>query len=374
MLSGRLTARKAILCSLTALCGCASAELNYNTLDLASTTNSLVTRQVLFNLANFIDSDLAYPAQVVLNAGTATTTDSLTGTYSAPLDAALTTTNQIVRTVTATQSTAFTGLATGVRGSASAGVGGVDTRTQNWSYTPVTNSFQANRLMALYRYVVDNEDWQLKQDYAKLNKSVSYNTSLCLHDNHGKKVDIDFKAAAAPLQQTEAQIENSFTRCANGASVSGSGKAPTITLSNGTKTETEMVPDPYYLRGPTCVLCIPPRGSKDKHLQINQRLMGHWLHWHALPGASGMRPDTYMLGDVFLGIYGHYELYVDWRQQAKFPEFVVFILAASTQVDTAGASGTGSAGGNAQSAKQALQSLGLGGNCIIDPSGVITCP
>ena len=39
------------------LAGCASAELNSNTLDLASTTDDLLTQQVFYNLSNFIDSD-----------------------------------------------------------------------------------------------------------------------------------------------------------------------------------------------------------------------------------------------------------------------------------------------------------------------------
>jgi hypothetical protein len=59
------------------LAGCASAELNSNTLDLASTTDDLLTQQVFYNLSNFIDSDRAYPAQAVVSSGTATTSDTL---------------------------------------------------------------------------------------------------------------------------------------------------------------------------------------------------------------------------------------------------------------------------------------------------------
>jgi hypothetical protein len=64
--------------------GCASTELNYNTLDIASSTESLLTRQVLYNLANFLDSEIALPAQIVVLSGTATTADTVTGGASFP--------------------------------------------------------------------------------------------------------------------------------------------------------------------------------------------------------------------------------------------------------------------------------------------------
>ena len=77
------------------LSGCASAELNYNTLDLASTTDDLMTQQVFHNLSNFIDSDLAYPTQLVINSGTATTSNTLSATYTDPLSAAFQTTSTV---------------------------------------------------------------------------------------------------------------------------------------------------------------------------------------------------------------------------------------------------------------------------------------
>jgi hypothetical protein len=67
------------------LAGCASTELTFNTLDIASTTDDLMTEQVFHNLSDFIDSDLAYPTQLVIGSGTATTNDSLTANYTDPL-------------------------------------------------------------------------------------------------------------------------------------------------------------------------------------------------------------------------------------------------------------------------------------------------
>jgi hypothetical protein len=91
--------RVGILAVAIQLGGCASAELNSNTLDLASTTDDLMMQQVFYNLSNFIDSDRAYPAQAVVSSGTATTSDTLGGSFNYPLTSMVATTAELVRTV-----------------------------------------------------------------------------------------------------------------------------------------------------------------------------------------------------------------------------------------------------------------------------------
>src|SRR6266403_5084406 len=76
MVSARIAAPYA---ALFALAGCASAQLNYNTVDLASTIDSLLTEQVLSNLAKFIDSPHAIPSQVGIAAGTVKTNNVRAG-------------------------------------------------------------------------------------------------------------------------------------------------------------------------------------------------------------------------------------------------------------------------------------------------------
>jgi hypothetical protein len=49
-------------------------------------------QQVFYNLSNFIDSDLAYAAQAVVSSGTATTSDTLGGSFSYPLTSMVATT------------------------------------------------------------------------------------------------------------------------------------------------------------------------------------------------------------------------------------------------------------------------------------------
>jgi hypothetical protein len=106
-------------------------------------------------------------------------------------------------------------------------------------------------------------------------------------------------------------------------------------MTAGTETYTDMKPDPYYEQGPACVICKGKKGTR----YVNRNLTGNWLHWRALPGAS--RTDFYWPGDVPLGNYGHYELFVDHAQQEKVAKFALFVLAAATQSDTSGGGGGG---------------------------------
>src|SRR5258707_334431 len=57
------------LSSAILLAACTSAELNENTLDLASTVGHLQTAQVIDNLGRFIDSPDSIPAQIALTGG-----------------------------------------------------------------------------------------------------------------------------------------------------------------------------------------------------------------------------------------------------------------------------------------------------------------
>ena len=222
--------------------------------------------------------------------------------------------------------------------------------------------------MALYRFVVDNNEWALKEDYPKIHKTVTHSRNTCLLDDNGQPIIGTYTPEATSPTTPGLYIATKYTRC---LTTQTQTQGSQFSFTQGSDSTSSMVPDPYYLRGPTCVLCASPKG-----LIVNWRLKGAWLHWRALPGASGARQDTYKVGDVPLGRFGHYELFVDPGQQSKFPEFVMFVLAASTQSDTSSAGSGGAGGGNGSAqAKQALQGLGiLPGNCIIDGANIITCP
>jgi hypothetical protein len=206
-----------------ALGGCASAELTYNTLDLASSTDDLMTEQVFHNLSNFIDSDLAYPAQLVLGSGSATTSDTLSANYTNPLTAAIQTTStvaaaslQVTNTLAKAVSTGSSGNTTTTtaatqttsplgpglqtqsgRASSSLGLGAQAVRSQLWSYVPVTDAFRAARLMALYHYVIYGSAYPgnsvryaqaMREEYPLINRAVNRTESACLADANGKTI------------------------------------------------------------------------------------------------------------------------------------------------------------------------------------------
>jgi hypothetical protein len=339
--AGRVLALSVAFSSL--LSGCANTLLNKNTLDLASSTDDLIQKQVLFNLANFIDSDLAYPSQVVVSTGTAATTDSISANVSTPLQSGLQATNQVAATVGATASRSQTLTAASTRAIPTAGASGSDSRTQNWSYSAITNPFEAARLMALYRFAVDNDGAKLKRDYPLIYKSISINSTLCVLDTDGKPINVSqepppvIDPKSPPVNPV---ITHRYTRCATSLGSNGS-----TGVSQGSQSMSQMIVDTYYMKRPLCVLCGSPHS-----MYVNPELTGNWLHWKSLPGAY--RPDNYQEGDTPLGQYGHYELYTSHPE--KYAKFALFSLAAATLSDTSGSGGGGGAGGS--SAGQKVQS------------------
>lgn len=131
----------AILGAVALLAGCASTQLKYNTLDVASSVPEIYTKQVLSNLSRFIDEPQAIPSQVDLQAGTIQTSNSVTPSISTPLS----------RSVTRNGSNIITGFTTaGVTLSANAS----DTWQQNWNVAPVNDAVVLRKMRTLYRHVI----------------------------------------------------------------------------------------------------------------------------------------------------------------------------------------------------------------------------
>src|SRR5215813_4187192 len=138
---------------------CASTQLNHNTLDLGSTVEQLLTAQVVYNLAKFIETPLAVPSQLVINGGSAQTANTLNAQSFNPLMKAV--------TVAATATSATT---TKVDAAKTLSLSGTNVATQNWSFDPVNDADQLRRLYALYRFVIAGNDdpdsqKQLVKDY-----------------------------------------------------------------------------------------------------------------------------------------------------------------------------------------------------------------
>jgi hypothetical protein len=119
--------------------GCASAQLNFNTLDIASSVSDLYTKQVLINLSRIIDDRDALPSQLDITGGVVQTNFSVTPNVSSPLS----------RSITRTAAGVISGSATA---GASASLNISDSSQQNWSVAPVSESNSLRNLRALYRY------------------------------------------------------------------------------------------------------------------------------------------------------------------------------------------------------------------------------
>lgn len=121
--------------------GCASTQLNFNTVDVTSSVADLMTRQVLSNLGRYIDDPEALPAQADIAAGTVQTSNSVTPVITGPLSRSLV----FGATGAITSSTAAGSAATGTFS---------DGWQQNWNLAPITDANTLRNLRAIYRYAV----------------------------------------------------------------------------------------------------------------------------------------------------------------------------------------------------------------------------
>jgi hypothetical protein len=288
----RILPSLAVLSVAVAVHCCASTQLNYNTLDLASTADHLLTGQVLHNLALFIDSDAAIPSQIVINGGTATTANTITPSFSTPLSKAVTLGTSIAAAGTgAITSTSLTN--SGVTAAKTLSVGASNVATQNWAYDPVSDADQLRRLHALYRFAVEGND------------KVSAQATLIR----------DY-----PLVYRQDKNGN-------------------------------LIIDDHALKGPNCVVCVCAHGGYKRSdapkscLAPNRRLLPttgrRWLLWTSLPGAN--RPSSNpppSENDFLLGQYGFYLLYVDLNQADRLSQFELFIAAAATSAPSPSGGGS----------------------------------
>ncbi len=319
--------------------GCASLQLNSNTMDLASTTDDLLQRQVLFNVEKFIDNDAAIPAQIVITSGAASTTNSVSPNLTAPLGSALT-----------------TGIATNgvkidqaLKNPLSLGVSASDTWSQNWGFAPITDVYQMRRLSALYRYAVDGDAVRFVHRYPLLYKSISITHPECLRDSSGV-LKLNYDAGASGTTG----LSRSATLCATQTATGGGGGGNGFQVGATTVSDSKYVRDEYYLKGPACAVCL-----RHGHLTKSENLQAGWLRWVNLPGAGNPEARPPLPGDRSLGVFGHHELFLTQGQGDRLAEFTLFVLAASTQVDATSASNgfSGPGGGRGGANRPGTQSL-----------------
>jgi hypothetical protein len=326
------------------LYGCASAQLNYNTLDLASTADSLVSKQVLYNFASFLQNPAALPAQVTVSTGSATTSNSITPTITAPLSTGVTT----ART---SSSPNFT--ITDVVAAKGLSVAGSDAWNQSWSLITVTDPDRMKRLQALYRYAVEWSDLGEEgvrifvKNFPLIYKSVNYSEPLCLYgkDENGKIVPIYGPAKTQTKPPDDKDNQKNVLVCASSTSMVGSP----FTRSAATRSYSIQVPDEHFLSGPTCIVCA---ARDHRGLTINSDIKGAWLHWLENNQPPPFNPRRApQPGDISLGRSGRYEFFTSREKAQKFVDFEVAVLSA-TNLGAVSAP-TGAAGAAAATPKSA---------------------
>ena len=136
-----LTRWLVIACAAVGLSACAKAQLNHNTVELATSVADLIDEQVFYNLSKALFEGPGFiPAQVQIGAGTATTTNTISPSLSLPLGATVAT------PATAGNATTYSFAPPGLT------LGLTNTGTQTWNTSPINDAGQFSRLRALYNF------------------------------------------------------------------------------------------------------------------------------------------------------------------------------------------------------------------------------
>src|SRR5450755_487188 len=289
------------LASVLLLGGCASFQLNENTLDLGGTVDTLVRRQILLNLSRFVENHYAIPAQVNILAGADTTTNSLSASYSDPFSKAITVTN----TVASAATTTTTNTNSALRNPKTLTPSATDSWTQTWSLNTITDPDQMRRVRALYRFAV------------------------------GATID---KADCPKARAKDKTRNGAGTGC-----LTLQKEYPTpMKLAGSDPGKMAFFPDPTFLVRPGCVLCAPDESKlatpatavTKEQLVKNDNLTRDWLNWEIVGGPPRLPHSS---NEKFLGQYGNVLLWTNDPDQ--FSQFMMFVLEATSQAAVSGGGG-----------------------------------
>jgi hypothetical protein len=133
------------------LSGCASTQLNYNTVELSNGLDSIYIKDTLNNISKFIDNNYAIPSQMIIGAGTFQTVNTVNPSLTIPF------TPQVAQTVTnvvtgAASST--TGSNVHTLGAIGPAVSATNTQQQNFTVAPTNDAVSLMNQQALYQHAV----------------------------------------------------------------------------------------------------------------------------------------------------------------------------------------------------------------------------
>ncbi|HXY59860.1 MAG TPA: hypothetical protein VEH76_14935 [Methylocystis sp.] len=231
--------------------GCASSQLNYNTLDIASSYDHLIKQQFIDNVVKFHNDKFAIASYASLTSTNISTTNVVNPSISYPLAANIT--NTLASNVSGST---LNGTYTSVLNAPSAGLSVNNQSNQSHSVQPMTDADTLRRLALLYKYaagLASHDD--LLCDYPVPEKQNSGDTTGSSSDTStlikllAQSKDIptgDFGAGGGKKDGKPVYIK-SFD---SGHKVCGyykdNKKTGYMAIEN---------PDPAYMRQPGCIVC-----------------------------------------------------------------------------------------------------------------------
>jgi hypothetical protein len=136
-----------ILSVFLGISGCASTQLNYNALNLASSLDSLNSRQIYYNLEQTLEDPFAIPSQVTIAAGMASTTNIISPSLTLPLGTSSVITSSLANTGTNSMANAVAGSSTNTVAN-TLGTTGTNTLTNAVTTGPTGSTTSATNTLA----------------------------------------------------------------------------------------------------------------------------------------------------------------------------------------------------------------------------------
>jgi hypothetical protein len=351
------------------MASCASTQINYNTLEIASTYDQLIIKQVTYNIMKSFEDPYGLPAFVKVTAQTTTAQNSITPTVTSPLSAQITQLAQLTQAATAQTVSSVTTQ----RAGAGLSIAATDQWNSTYTLTPVTDSDQLRRLRSLYQYVTgalspppDNSDPEYNADheFEALYPLIETGTSSASTPSPNETTvtltagKLVVKQGSSPSKEKTKYVRRSYKPLADG----------TYNHFNG-YTWVLVDPDKTFIRQPGCILCDLGKKLSDKERidactdnkrQLDQKCYENYKDAHKLEKTDELRNDWLygpkdQLGPdaVALPSNGISTIYLKKNANGQpdggrryFYEFVLFTEDASSQ-------GTGSpaSGGQSQGRK-----------------------
>jgi hypothetical protein len=235
----------AVFFSAALLLSCSTALVTENTLDVATTTDDLYTRQIIFNLVKIKQNQYALPSQVQIPSGYVTATTTINPAVSAPLAPMIATTIGSSNTSAAiTDSTAVT------RPAVAPSLSGTATNNDNWNTTFLQDPQQLRRLRLLYQYGAEQ---------------IGSEDLLCRYPVP-EKPQAQQGSQSQSKSKSQQQSGGKKRRYVRVAGVRGgtiiSCRPPNVALVGDD-------PDPAFLNFPDCIICAFPNRHFDDLFKQN---------------------------------------------------------------------------------------------------------